>query len=162
MFLIRKIFKFTKFAFDSNIEVSKSNSIFHGANPTITYDPTHDPTKAKKRVESNAWREAEDEALISSWCMISTDAIVGKNQNKNTRWTKVSETRTNLNTIQLNLPVLKRATEMYYSFLRGFLVLLSTLNNYIKNYSRIHDRDIHNNLKNDLIEHIWGKFGNNN
>ncbi|KAK9756634.1 hypothetical protein RND81_01G110900 [Saponaria officinalis] len=52
---------------------------------------TQDPKKTKKRVESNAWREVDDEALMSAWCLVGTNSIVGKNQYQNTRWTKVSE-----------------------------------------------------------------------
>ncbi|KAK9715045.1 hypothetical protein RND81_06G139400 [Saponaria officinalis] len=54
-------------------------------------ETTYVEKKKRKRGESNAWREAEDEALMSAWCVVSTNPTLGKNQNQHTRWTKVSE-----------------------------------------------------------------------
>ncbi|KAK9671630.1 hypothetical protein RND81_12G043700 [Saponaria officinalis] len=45
--------------------------------------------KGQKTNENRVWSEKEDEALMSAWCLVSNDLIVGKNQNNYTRWKKV-------------------------------------------------------------------------
>ena len=47
--------------------------------------------------------------------------------------------------------------------LPGFSVeRIASLSRYMANREQLRNRETHNALKNDLIEHIWQKFGPNN
>ncbi|KAK9677262.1 hypothetical protein RND81_11G131500 [Saponaria officinalis] len=60
---------------------------------TKTNKPSYSSKKSMqhKKSETKKWNDKEDEALMSAWCISSTDSIVGKNQNTTTRWNKVFE-----------------------------------------------------------------------
>lgn len=68
---------------------NESNVITSQDNITQPSPSTITKKTRKKKSENAPWREKEDEALMSSWLMASTNAIVGKNQTQITRWLKV-------------------------------------------------------------------------
>ncbi|KAK9698470.1 hypothetical protein RND81_08G106500 [Saponaria officinalis] len=60
--------------------------------PSYCAKKSQKPSSSKKGQKTNENRvcsEEEDEALMSAWCLVSNDSIVGKNQNNYTRWNKV-------------------------------------------------------------------------
>ena len=56
----------------------------------ISPSPSNNKGKSKKkRGENIPWKEEEDEALMSAWGIVSTNAILGKNQQEQIRWGNV-------------------------------------------------------------------------
>lgn len=50
--------------------------------------PSFTPTQTNKG-ETHGWREKEDEALMSAWCLVSTNSVTGKNSTTDIRWNKI-------------------------------------------------------------------------
>ncbi|KAK9677164.1 hypothetical protein RND81_11G125000 [Saponaria officinalis] len=84
--------------FGNQISLSQlSTQEFVRQTPLYCATKTNKPSSSNKnqcntkKSDPKKWNEKEDEALMSAWCISSTDSIVGKNQNTTTRWNKVFE-----------------------------------------------------------------------